>query len=350
MKRKTNMKRKTGKCYIKSAGPRAPGRAGKRGRSSVILPRPCDLLGEGPAKCKMKSISRGFAPLHGGILTSSIWQESDATRLVFITMLAMKDADGKVSAAVPGLAHIARVSIEDTRKALKILESPDPESRTEANEGRRIKKVDGGWLVLGHFKYRDLMRSGKPTRTSSPNGTTPLQNKDKLKPEDENRTKANTNTNTHRVNDPIRVNDQVNDQVSRYPNWVNEVEKVNIETFSTDEQNALMGLTAERQRTAFLLIRAWAARAADAGEPDFAVSRKYLMEKLHCTGPNVTDILRRFRDDGILEQTKTHDHREGKSARYRWAIETTLSIPAMDQDQPIEGIPTLEEGEEALEL
>jgi len=39
------------------------------------------------------------------------------------------------------------------------LKSPDPYSRTKQDEGRRIKEVEGGWLVLNHKKYREKAKS-----------------------------------------------------------------------------------------------------------------------------------------------------------------------------------------------
>ena len=91
-----------------------------------------------------------FAKLFSEIITSSIWSEDDKTRIVWITMLALKDLDGYVPAAMPGLAAIARVSVEECENAVKKLESPDKYSRTPDNEGRRIKKTEGGWIVLNH--------------------------------------------------------------------------------------------------------------------------------------------------------------------------------------------------------
>jgi hypothetical protein len=70
-------------------------------------------------------------------------------------MLALKDQHGYIPASLPGLANAARVAIEDCEKALAILEAPDKYSRSTDFDGRRIEKVDGGWLVLNHLKYRD---------------------------------------------------------------------------------------------------------------------------------------------------------------------------------------------------
>lgn len=76
---------------------------------------------------------------------------------MWITILAIKDKNGFVYASVPGLADFARVTVDECRQALKILLSPDPDSRTKEFEGRRIEEVDGGWMVLNHFKYRNMM-------------------------------------------------------------------------------------------------------------------------------------------------------------------------------------------------
>lgn len=97
----------------------------------------------------------GYSKLFSEIVTSSIWSEDDKTRIVWITMLALKDSRGYVPASVPGLANAARVSIAECETAIAKLEANDQYSRTKDNDGRRIKAVDGGWLVLNHDKYRD---------------------------------------------------------------------------------------------------------------------------------------------------------------------------------------------------
>ncbi len=101
----------------------------------------------------------GYTKLFSEIITSSIWSEDDKTRIVWITILALKDKEGFVAAALPGLANAARVSLEECIKAVTKLESPDEYSRSQEEKGRRIKKVDGGWQVVNHFKYRDGLSS-----------------------------------------------------------------------------------------------------------------------------------------------------------------------------------------------
>jgi hypothetical protein len=96
----------------------------------------------------------GFAKLDHGIIHSSIWSEDYATRILWVTMLAMKDETGFVGTARSGLIRAANISPEEFDKAINCLESPDDESRTESYEGRRVEKIEGGWIILNHDKYR----------------------------------------------------------------------------------------------------------------------------------------------------------------------------------------------------
>ena len=92
------------------------------------------------------------------ILDSSIWMESATTRLVWLTFIASMDEEGFVQfASAANVAHRARVTIEESEAALKVLESPDVNSADPSNEGRRVEKVPGGWMILNSKKYRDLV-------------------------------------------------------------------------------------------------------------------------------------------------------------------------------------------------
>jgi len=99
----------------------------------------------------------GYAKLFGSILFSTIWAESKDVKILWITMLALADADGTVEAAVPGLAMASRLTPDECRSALNVLESPDPDSKNPENEGRRVEKIDGGWRILNYLHYRNKM-------------------------------------------------------------------------------------------------------------------------------------------------------------------------------------------------
>ena len=101
----------------------------------------------------------GYTKLFQTLVTSSIWSEEDKTRIVWITMLSLVNKDGMVEASLPGLAAVSRVSLEDCQKAIDKLLAPDTYSRSTEHEGRRIERVEGGWTILNHAKYRNKMNS-----------------------------------------------------------------------------------------------------------------------------------------------------------------------------------------------
>lgn len=99
----------------------------------------------------------GYTKLFNSILHSTIWSEPHETRILWITMLAMSDRNGCVNASIPGLARMAGVTIDQCKDGIEKFLSPDPYSRTPDNEGRRIERIDGGWHLLNHGKYREMM-------------------------------------------------------------------------------------------------------------------------------------------------------------------------------------------------
>lgn len=94
--------------------------------------------------------------IFASILTSTLWALDDATRLVWITLLALADKDGFVRASPSGLSRLANVDEARGREAIANLSAPDKDSGSQEYEGRRIEAVEGGFVVLNYKKYRDL--------------------------------------------------------------------------------------------------------------------------------------------------------------------------------------------------
>lgn len=146
-----------------------------------------------------------FVKLDCGMLTSTIWDDYPA-RSLFITALLMMEPKeyresvdqievrtlnntgwsappdwyGFVPAAGIGIIKRAGdVEIEEGFAALERLGSPDPTSRSQDYEGRRLIRVDGGYLVLNFDKYRERdygaaerMRRLRERRRVQANGVT----------------------------------------------------------------------------------------------------------------------------------------------------------------------------------
>ena len=122
----------------------------------------------------------GFVKLDSGLLTSTLWAHREE-REIFITALLMAEPYevmqptpqievdslqetgfmvqpgwyGFVSAAGAGIIRQAIVDPTPGMEALRALGAPDPESRSKDFEGRRMVRVDGGYIVLNYIKYRD---------------------------------------------------------------------------------------------------------------------------------------------------------------------------------------------------
>ncbi len=71
--------------------------------------------------------------------------------------MALANRDGVAETSIPGLAVAAQVTLEQTQDAINRLSSPDPFSRTKEHEGRKLREVDGGYELINHGKYHDLM-------------------------------------------------------------------------------------------------------------------------------------------------------------------------------------------------
>lgn len=121
-----------------------------------------------------------FVKLDTGILNSSLWWER-SIREVFITALLMAEPVellepaeqltvrtmeptgymippgwyGLVSAAGVGIIGRALVETEPGLAALEALGSADTQSRSKDFEGRRLVRINHGYLVLNFIKYRE---------------------------------------------------------------------------------------------------------------------------------------------------------------------------------------------------
>lgn len=99
----------------------------------------------------------GYTKLFSELIMSTVWREPDHIRILWITMLALRNRWHMVEASVPGLADAARISLEQCEDGLIALSSPDQYSRSVEHEGRRIEQRDGGWYILNGEKYRNKM-------------------------------------------------------------------------------------------------------------------------------------------------------------------------------------------------
>lgn len=91
-------------------------------------------------------------------MESSLWEEPDYVVKIFMTMLAKKDSDHIYRGTAFALGKQANKPEAEVLKALQVLSSPD-KRRMEHQEydGRRIKAVEDGWLILNGERYREMV-------------------------------------------------------------------------------------------------------------------------------------------------------------------------------------------------
>lgn len=101
-----------------------------------------------------------FAKLDENFIESSLKRQGCLVVDVFASILSRCKADGIAKVSVPFLSSITwhedgkPVSVEEMDNVIRTLESPDPHSRSTNDEGRRIRRVDGGFEVINYQKYR----------------------------------------------------------------------------------------------------------------------------------------------------------------------------------------------------
>lgn len=98
---------------------------------------------------------------------TTLWEGSMVgqadVQLVFIFLFCHCDWDGFVEAHPAIISAKTGLSLSRVRAALKVLGEPDPDSRSKAEDGRRIVAVDvdhaKGWHVVNYKHYRELRDS-----------------------------------------------------------------------------------------------------------------------------------------------------------------------------------------------
>lgn len=99
-----------------------------------------------------------YAKVFAQIFDSTI-AEDHQVRHVFMDLLLLSDMDGVVNMTHQAIARRTNMPLDLITRAIGILESPDPQSRTPDFEGRRLVRVDDrdwGWRIVNYLKYRAI--------------------------------------------------------------------------------------------------------------------------------------------------------------------------------------------------
>jgi hypothetical protein len=100
-----------------------------------------------------------FAKIYAQIFDSSI-AENYELRHFFEDMLKLADCTGVVDMTAPAIARRINLDLQKVLEFLRLLQEPDPTSRSKEHEGRRLVPLDShrdwGWILVNYVHYRNL--------------------------------------------------------------------------------------------------------------------------------------------------------------------------------------------------
>lgn len=104
----------------------------------------------------------GYTPVFDSVFEGTLcgrWP----TLPVWMTILPMADKNGHIDRSLRNISLVTGWPVDLLEKAIEELMQPDPESRSEDDDGRRLALIDPenrswGWRVVNHGKYREKAR------------------------------------------------------------------------------------------------------------------------------------------------------------------------------------------------
>jgi len=100
-----------------------------------------------------------FAKVFGQIFDSSIAEDYNCRRM-FMDLLVLADPTGAVDMTYEAISRRTNVPIEEVRKYIAELCQPDPASRSQLEQGKRLIQLDSnrdwGWQIVNYQHYRKL--------------------------------------------------------------------------------------------------------------------------------------------------------------------------------------------------
>ena len=99
-----------------------------------------------------------YGVIHSSIFTSSVSKAWEAW-VVLVAMCILADEDDNVLLDAPRLARLTNLPEEIVERGIEILSAPDPSSKNQREEGRRIIPIDADRPSLGwHIVNRNIFK------------------------------------------------------------------------------------------------------------------------------------------------------------------------------------------------
>lgn len=96
--------------------------------------------------------------LYGDVFEGSMAGRKDALLLFMYLISRAADSGFVRRSSVRVVGACTGLTPEEYAAAIAELEAPDPDSRSQANEGRRILREDDGWLIVNFEHYQEIQK------------------------------------------------------------------------------------------------------------------------------------------------------------------------------------------------
>lgn len=158
----------------------------------------------------------GYAPVFQSVFRGTLcgrWPDLP----VWLTLLPLMDSRGEIDMTHEAIAALTGWPIELLRQAIAALEQPDPRSRSQAEEGRRLVRLeagrDWGWRVVNHAMYRAKASDLNQSRRQIEDGrnaekTRRYRERQRHAPADTGKTPADTGKDTGTTDYRLQTSDK----------------------------------------------------------------------------------------------------------------------------------------------
>jgi len=100
-----------------------------------------------------------YGKIFSSMFEGSLYGNPDAI-IVMMVLIVLADSEGCVDMTPGAIAARTSFPLETVKRGLAKLSEPDPNSRTDTEDGRRIVLLDDhrdwGWRLVNYAKYREI--------------------------------------------------------------------------------------------------------------------------------------------------------------------------------------------------
>lgn len=140
-----------------ASGP-ARGPQGLDPHGGVCEGQDLEPIAENALGCGLMS---GYTPVFDSVFNGTLCGKWP-TLPVWLTILPMADKNGVIDMTPQAMSAVTGWPLDLLKQAIDELCAPDPESRSDEHEGRRLELIDShrswGWRVVNHGKYKEKAR------------------------------------------------------------------------------------------------------------------------------------------------------------------------------------------------